>query len=192
MLTRFSSDRVMEGADSRALADPDELLVLDFDVRGAVFVIPIDAPVPSELADIVIPTGTLYERIKPITAQPDKEFALVPVSGAELIALNNVWRVFQEAKKVFALFDLPGAKYDVTFTQATKVLGLHRADWSSMASALSKRVRVVQRTADKEPWRLAKRADPTTSPDGDDLPGPSDDVRGTQLLAPLDDDGDGV
>lgn len=169
------------------LSDPDELVIQDFDVRGAVFVIPIDAPVPSELSDIEIPSGTLYQRIEPITHDPELEFALVPVSGAELLALDRVWRTLQGAKKVHVLYDLPGAKYDVMFTQAAKMIGLHRADWATLSLAMAKRVRVMQRTGDSSPWLLQK------AHEGSDVVKdvlPDNDIRGTSLSVPEERDDD--
>jgi len=133
--------------------DPDEVRVKEFDVRHCVFVIPLDAPVPSELADIEMPKGSLYQRLVAIDSEQPEEFSFIPVSGSELLALDRVWRVLQRAKKVFALFDLPGAKYDILFAQAVRQMGIQRIDWSNVAEALAARSITMQRTRDKAPWQ---------------------------------------
>lgn len=157
-------------------ADPEALRIRDFDVRNSVFVIPLDAPVPSELAEGTIPAGTLYKRLAALDQKEIPEFAFVPISGTELLALDRVWRVMQEAKKVYALFDLPGARYDTLFTQAVRQIGLVRVEWPAVADALASRVRTVQRTKDVEPWRMAnpKSRAPVsqTGTDFDDAPLP--------------------
>jgi len=164
------------------LADPDELIVQDFDVRKAVFIIPIEAPIPSELGDAPISKGTLYERLAPLTMEPESEFVLLPIAGAELIALDRVWRTFQVATRVFALFDLPGARYDVTFTQAVRMLGLHGVDWVQVEQGLAKRLRVMQRRGDKSPWHLPREIKPEQTDDAETLP--DDDIKGERLAVP--------
>jgi hypothetical protein len=134
--------------------DPEELRIKDFDVRGAVFVIPLDAPIPSELTGIELPTGSLYQRLAALDAEQLAEFAFVPLAGSEMLALDRVWRTLQRAKRVYALFDLPGARYDVLFTQAARQIGLQRVDWPAVAEALASRTRTVQRVRDTEPYKL--------------------------------------
>lgn len=137
--------------------DPSGLRVHDFDVKGAVFVIPSDAPIPSELAEVEVPTGSLYARLGALdNADAGSDFAFVPVSGSELISLDRPWRSLQRAPRVYALFDIPGAKYDVLFTQAVRTIGLPRLEWPAVSEALASRVRVVQRARDKTPWKVAE------------------------------------
>jgi len=167
--------------DESDLSDPDVLAVHEFDVRGAVFIIPTDAPVPSELNDAPISKGSLYQRLEPITHDPESEFVLVPLSGAEMLALDRAWRVLQDARKVYALFDLPGAKYDVTFTQAVRQIGLHKVEWAMVATAMANRVRIVQRTKDTQPWVLADKKAHETATDVY----PEDDIKGVPLLRPI-------
>jgi hypothetical protein len=134
--------------------DPESLRVLDFDVRNAVFVIPSDSPVPSELSSAEMPSGSLYRRLAALDQPEISEFAFVPVSGSELLSLDRAWRALQSAPRVYALFDLPGARYDVLFTQAARQIGIPRVEWPAVAEALASRVRTVQRTKDKEPWNM--------------------------------------
>lgn len=137
-----------------ASVDPDDLRVHDFNVRSAVFVIPSDAPVPSELSDVPMPTGTLYDRLAALNVEKHDEFAFVPVSGAELLSLDRVWRTLARPHRIFALMDIPGAKYDVLFTQSVRQIGLQKIEWTAVAQALADRVRQVQRTADTSAWNL--------------------------------------
>jgi hypothetical protein len=152
-------------------SDPDELRVQDFDVRNSVFVIPVDAPVPSELADVEMPKGTLYDRLRALNVETTDEFAFVPLSGAELLSLERSWRSFQVAKRVFALFDLPGARYDVMFTQSVRLIGLRRIEWPAVAEGLASRTRTVQRTKDATPWNLKDN-----KPSGSKFPRSMDDT----------------
>lgn len=145
------------------LADPEALRVNDFDVRNAVFVIPIDAPVPSELAEVDVPMGSLYTRLSALDTEKRDDFAFVPLSGTELLSLDRAWRALQRAPRVFALFDLPGAKYDILFTQAVRQIGVARIEWPSVAEAMASRVRTVQRAKDSEPWSV--RSNKVDQPD---------------------------
>jgi len=145
----------------------DDPLAIDtkgVDIRGTVFIIPLDAPLPNELADLNIPTGSLYKRLAALDMPPETEFGFVPVKGDELLALDRPWRALCTARKVAVLAELPGARYDVLFTQAKRMIGLRTLDWPAVSEALTNRVREVQRTKDSEPWNLEDRtAEPTTS-----------------------------
>lgn len=144
--------------------DPEALRIKDFDIRNAVFVLPLDAPVPSEISEIEMPKGSLYKRLAALDSEDLQEFAFVPLSGSELLALDRIWKPLQRARRVFALFDLPGARYDVLFTQAVRQIGIHRVEWPAVSQALALRIRTVQRTADVSPWDL----NPKLSPDSED------------------------
>jgi hypothetical protein len=124
------------------------------DFQGYAFIIPLDAPLPIELADYMNNTGSLYERLAPVAAASlGDEIALVPLSGAELITLDRVWARLQLNKKVAVLTALPGAKYDVLFDQARRGMGLRAIDWPSIEEAFAARVITKQRTSDKSPWK---------------------------------------
>jgi hypothetical protein len=138
-------------------ADPDSLRVHDVDVRGTVFIIPVDVSVPSELSDVNLPSGTLYDRLAPLNVEQTDDFAFTPLSGAELLSLERAWRSLQRAKKVAVLQGLPGARYDVLFTQASRLIGLRIVDWPAVAEAIANRVRTVQRTKDTNPWTLKEK-----------------------------------
>lgn len=142
--------------------DFDELTALEdgkatlpvgsFNVEGSVFVVPLDAPLPSEISADGLPTGSLYKRLAPLDVEKPTGFAFVPISGAELLSLDRVWRQIQAAKRVFVLTDLPAARYDVLFTQAVRQIGLASVSWVNVAEAISSRQVTDQRTKDKTPW----------------------------------------
>lgn len=128
------------------------------DLRGTTFVIPLDAPLPNELADLEVPSGTLYQRLTNLAQPTDGEFTFIPLTGSELLSLDRVWRQMQVAKKIAVLRDLPGARYDVIFDQAQRQIGLRTVEWPVVSEAMARRIRTVQRTADIEPWNLVDAA----------------------------------
>lgn len=148
------SDQYDDDRQIHPEVDPSDLRVHDFDVRDAVFVIPSDVPVPSELSDVTIPTGSLYDRLAALNVDDPKDFAFVPVSGAELLSLDRAWRALAKPRRVFALMDLPGARYDILFTQSIRQIGIQQIDWPAVSQAMADRVRHVQRTSDKSAWNL--------------------------------------
>lgn len=134
-----------------------ESLITDgFNIKGTVFVIPVDAPLPNELTSLDVPTGVLYRRLRYLAEPFDTDFAFVAVSGSELLALDRSWKLLTEAKSVAVLLGLPGARYDVVFDQARKQLGLKPLDWLQVSDTIANRVRLTQRVTDKEPWLLTK------------------------------------
>lgn len=154
--------------DDDALS-PEAIETEGQDIRGTVFIIPLDAPVPNELQDVNMPKGTLYERLKPLATDTKEEFSFCPLTGSEIMALDRAWRMLQAAKKVAILTDLPGARYDIIFTQAMKQIGLRSIDWPVVAEAIARRIRTVQRTNDTTPWILNKNRDvegATGAPEG--------------------------
>lgn len=132
--------------------DRSALIVGSFNVAGAVFVIPVDAPIPSEMADSEMPQGSLYKRIAAIDSDELTSFKFVPVSGSELLALERTWRTICTAKRVYVMMDLPAARYDVLFTQAVRQIGLEKIDWSRVSEAIAAKVISDQRTKDVAPW----------------------------------------
>lgn len=135
---------------------PESIVTDDVDIRGSVFVVPLDAPMPSELGEVAVPKGNLYTRISALASPlPELDFAIVPIAGNELLALDRVWSTIVEAPRVYVLAEIPGAKYDILFNQARRQLGLRTLDWPSISDALESRMRTVQRTKDTEPWNLA-------------------------------------
>lgn len=135
------------------------LTVADADLAKAVFIIPLDAPLPNELADSVVPSGTLLTRLRALDvvgAEAGSGFDFVPLAGTELMALERPWRALQARESVYVLTELPGARYDVLFDQARRAIGLRSLDWPSVAVAMSSYQRATQRTSDKQPWALSK------------------------------------
>lgn len=153
-----------------SLGDPNLLDISGQDVRGATLILPLDAPIPSELADVPASTGTLLNRLSALDdeALPEGEdFRIVLLRGSELLALDRAWSMLVRTKKLYVVFDIPGATYDVLFTQGVRTLGLRRLGWGDIAEELSKRVRTVQRTKDASPFLLSQSLTGATN---DDIP----------------------
>lgn len=133
-------------------------------LAGATFVIPLDAPIPNELVGGVTNTGNLYSRIRPLAEpQSGDGHSFVAISGSELLAMERCWHHFQEASKVYVLKELPGARYDVLFDQATRAIGLRTVDWPHVANVVEATALRLQRTADTTPWAL-KKVDTASAP----------------------------
>lgn len=128
------------------------IIVGEFDVSGAVFVVPLDAPIPSEISGAVMPIGSLYKRLAALDHTDTASFSFVPVSGAELLALERAWRSIQSVGRVYVLADLPAARYDVLFSQAVRQIGLQTIEWSRVSDAMAAKLITDQRTRDKTPW----------------------------------------
>lgn len=155
------------------------------DLRGHVFVIPLDAPVPSELSSAPMPKGSLYDRLGPLAKATEAEFSFVPLSGAELLSLERAWRQLQTVAHVSVLFELPGARYDILFTQATRQIGLTRVEWTQVSDSLTSRLVETQRLKDTKPW--ASGAPISGEDDSPSLPR-SNRSAGPTLATPPDDE----
>lgn len=179
----ITADSDFDSSSPADLADPHTFSPDDISSGGAVFVIPMDAPVPAELGPDAVPSGSLYARLVALASPDTGSFSFAPVSGAELLHLERAWRLLQTAHRVFALFDLPGARYDVMFTQAVRQIGLRKVDWPAVAESIAAKATIAQRTKDAKPWAA-----------GDDLTKPSRrlpamaQVVETPLGAPPDED----
>lgn len=152
-----------------AVEDPNALRVEEVDVAGALFLIPFDAPLPADVPAERLATGSLYDRLAPLARQEELEpYGFCALSGAELTALQQAWKAIVRRKKVFALFDLPGARYDVLFSAAVRQIGIRRVDWPAVADAVAARARVLQRANDKTPFALSDelRRQPLAGPAG--------------------------
>lgn len=139
----------------------EEVDVAGHDMRGYTLIVPLDAPIPSEVASAPMPTGSLYARLAPLAVSPEgSEFAFAPLSGSELLALERAWRLVATVPKIAVLMDLPGARYDVLFTQAARQIGIMRIDWSQVADGLAARLVNKQRLKDTQPWALQQSIAP--------------------------------
>jgi len=120
-----------------------------FDATGAVMIIPFDAAIPSTLGEAQVAKGSFYERLRPL-ADPETiaKFAIVPLSGPEFIALETVWRILVQCKKVVVLTELPAVRYDPTFEMGQRVLGIKSLAWPSVSEQLESEAREVQRSRD--------------------------------------------
>lgn len=130
----------------------NEVNVAGIDIRGYVFVVPLDAPLPSEVAAVIPPTGGLLARLAPLAGEENELFSFVALSGAELLAIERAFRLMQTVKRVAVLTDLPGARYDVLFTQAARQIGLPKIEWPQISESLASRVVEMQRLKDTKPW----------------------------------------
>jgi len=139
---------------------PDSALRTEnFSINGVVFLVPRDAPLPNELTEAHT-EGTLYERIAPLAkGETGSATSVVAVSGQELLALVAAWRALTLAKRVFVLTGLPAARYDVTFTQAARAIGIRSVDWIEVTDSLQRAKVDAQRTRDTTPWAGDVRAD---------------------------------
>lgn len=169
-----------QDVDDLLETDTDALVVNGFDVRNVAFIMPLGAPLPSEFEKGLMPTGSLYQRIRALDTESwvdGDEFAFVPVSGAELLALERAWRALVRTKKVVMLSDIPAARYDVLFTQAARQIGIQTVDWPSVSDALSERFRTRQRIKDGQPWtqEIPTETPPAAAPKGRRLPRAADD-----------------
>lgn len=187
------TDSMSGQADLDALIDdPSAVRVDGVDVKGTVFVFPLDAPLPTEISDILTPGGSLLQRLQPLDSQESTEgFALVPLSGAELLGLERIWRAIVRAKSVAALMDLPGSRYDVLFTQAVRQIGLRRVDWPTIGEQIASRAVAMQRTRDTKPYELTKPSQDLTGEIKASRRGhPTAGALAAQLGLPEDDDAD--
>lgn len=146
----------------------DDIVVAGAELKSAAFIIPLDAPLPNDLRDASVPSGGLLARLRYLGDEPiDKGFGFVPISGAEFLALERVWRTLQQRKHVYVLTDLPGAKQDVLFDQARRAIGLRALDWPSVSGELAAHVIQQQRTKDTTPWKAQPPASSKFPSDND-------------------------
>ena len=123
-----------------------------------VFVVPLDAPLPLELQQVPLAEGGLLDRLRPLGVElTDGTVALLPISGSELQSLERAWSRLQVAKRVVVLDELPGAKYDVLFTQARRQIGLKVLPWPFIADALAASQREFQRVTDTAGWEQSEK-----------------------------------
>lgn len=139
--------------DTIAATPLDALNTSEGDFLKTVFLFPLSAPLPNELEEFAPEEGSLLKRIAPLAdVEPLGDIALVSISGGELVALDRAWQLIKVARKVSVLTELPGARYDVMFTQAVRQLGLRSMPWPAIEAAFSERQTTRQRTKDVQPW----------------------------------------
>lgn len=149
------SDQVNNDND-QSLQDPllaDDLEVRGFNIKSAVFLIPLGTPIPPDVSQDLVVTGTLYERIFPLVGKTiNQDFLFVPISGGELAMMDRLWRTMMVYPRVFSLTLLPSVKYDVLYTQAARQIGIPDVDWPAVVDSIAKKVRTDQQLTDKKPW----------------------------------------
>jgi hypothetical protein len=129
------------------------LEIADPDFKGTVFIIPLGAPIPQGIdVSPEMVSGTLLHRLQPLGQDPEGDYAVVALSGGELLDLERAWPAITEAKKVAVLGDIPGATYDILFSQAKRAIGVRTVDWPSVEQQMSEMKTIAQRTKDAEPW----------------------------------------
>lgn len=138
--------------------DLQDLLIDGIDVRRTAFIVPLGTPLPEEFEKLEVLKGALYDRLEGLARDDrhwltDKEsdFVVVPLSGAELLALERVWPALVLTKRVSVLEGVPGTRYDVLFTQAARQIGLPTMQWPNVSSALVNRAVARQRAGDRAP-----------------------------------------
>lgn len=136
--------------------DPAAVVIDDVDVSKAVFVVPSDAPLPALLEGSAT-SGSLYERLAPLTI--DGRRGIARLSGTELYALLPIWRALVAAKRVYVVHELPGARYDIPFTAASRQLGLRVVEWPQIEEAVGRQAALTQSTRDSKAW-MVKEEDP--------------------------------
>lgn len=119
--------------------------------ENVAYVLPLGAPIPSELAGIEVATGNVLQRLLPLSVTDPDGDVMVPIEGAELHACDRLFRKFAVRPNVIVITGLPGAKYDVMFSQAVRQLGLKSMDWYQLEVALGDASRTLQRTKDTRP-----------------------------------------
>lgn len=126
--------------------------IVDTDIVGTIFVIPLEAALPDALRDFAMRTGSLYKRLAPLDGlEEGEDFGFIALSGLELSNLSNVWADFACPNKVMVLQDLPGVMYSTMFVVGYKQIGLPIISWNLVAAGLAARVIARQRVFDLNP-----------------------------------------
>lgn len=142
----------LDGHNARILSDVSGVNVVDEDIVGTVFVIPLEAAIPDQLREAHVSSGSLYKRLSPLGGLPkDADFGFIPLSGLELSDLSQAWADFSCPHKVKVLLDLPGALYSTMFNVGYKQTGLTSISWDLVAGALQARLVARQRVSDTNP-----------------------------------------
>lgn len=141
----------MDGQNPNAIVAEDLSSVEQY--KGTVFVIPFDAPLPNELKDIPVASGTFLTRLQFLNSHEVALFEILPLRGDELIQLSRLWATLVEHKKVYAIRGLPGARYDVLFDQGLRAVGVPEIQWDTISTAMARAVVEEQRTTDATPWK---------------------------------------
>lgn len=118
--------------------------------KGLILVAPLGAPIPEGAADLKPGTGTLYQRLEPMTRETD-EIDLVLLSGQEIDALTHAWTLLLAPRPLFVLTGLPGQLTDVLFDHAAFAVGWRSIPWPEVQATLLEQARATQRAADVTP-----------------------------------------
>lgn len=120
---------------------------------GAVIILPIGVPIPSEMEGADLATGTLYQRLAPLCQPVDLDAALrvSPIAGQEMVALTPVWEQLVTAPHVFTMTGLPGTRPDVTFEHACRAAGVRTLDWVDLSSEIAEKILAKQRASAEPP-----------------------------------------
>lgn len=111
----------------------------------AVLLIPIGTPLPSDLADIRLVTGSLYQRLEPL-ANPSDSWVIIPIETMELHDLAQTWERLCSALHVFHLTGLPGASSDNLFEHVALTLAIRPAHWADVSAEMIEAVKTAQRS----------------------------------------------
>lgn len=121
------------------------------EIKGTVFIIPFDAPVPNLIEDLVVTSPSLLGRLQTLTTEPEL-FALLPLSGQEMFDIAASFSALAVVKKYSLLEDLPGARYDALLVQGIRRAGIRSTQWPFIADLIESSRRIDQRLKDAKPW----------------------------------------
>lgn len=138
------------------------------EIKGTVFIIPFDAPVPQLIEDLVTTGSSLLARLQVLVEAPD-QFVLLPISGQEMFDIASAFSALTVIKKYSLLEDLPGARYDALLMQGIRRAGIRSTQWPFVSDLIESSRRIDQRLKDAKPW-----LDPKGTPNTKDQ-APTDD-----------------
>lgn len=122
-------------------ATPDSIGAVPTDL---VLLIPMGAPLPREVEDIPLVTGTLYQRLAPL-AVPGSGWVFLPCDTMEIHDLGASWERLVTAPAVGYLTGLPGTTPDSLMEHVAVLLGIRHYRWDDIAAELSERIKAAQR-----------------------------------------------
>lgn len=121
------------------------------EIKGTVFIIPFDAPVPQLIEDLVTTGSSLLSRLQVLTKDPE-QFVLLPISGQEMFDIASAFSALAVVKKYSLLEDLPGARYDALLMQGIRRAGVRSTQWPFVSDLIESSRRIDQRLKDAKPW----------------------------------------
>lgn len=128
-------------------SNPDHVARIPQDL---IFIIPKGAPLPRELEDLPLATGSLYQRLAPL-AEASLGWHLVPMDTMEINDLANSWERLVEARAVGYLTGLPGTVSDPLMEHVSVTLAIKLYRWDDLAVEMAEKIKAEQRSTAKPP-----------------------------------------